>query len=124
MRVEGHIQNTRVLLVERRNDRFGDVDGREAREEESVPERLGVPHGREERRHDVPRDDEGRSDARCVVYVVELVPEGLVQRYEGGFGRVVIGCGKKVSASRQRDGREDVLMRAMPTIPATDETLI
>ena len=94
MRVERHVQHTRVLLVERCNDRLGHVHGHEAREEEPVQERGRVPDGREERCQHMSGDDKCCADARRVVYMVEFIPQGFMQRDQRSLGSVVVGCGK------------------------------
>ena len=91
MRIEGHVQNTRVLLVERSDYGLRDVDRHEAGEEELVEEGRRVTDGREERRHDVSGDDKSGADAGSVVDVVELIPERLMQVDERGLGGTIVG---------------------------------
>ena len=78
VRVERHVDHSRVLFVEGRNDRLRDIYRCQAREEEPVEEGLGVARRREERGHDVSCNEQRRPDARGVVDVVEFVTERLM----------------------------------------------
>lgn len=85
VRVEGQVDRPGVLVVQRSYDCFCDSDGLQARHEEAVQPVLGEAHGREERRHNVPRYHEGCADGGGLVLVIELVAQRLVQRDERGF---------------------------------------
>lgn len=90
LRVERQVDHPGMLFVEGGDHRLHERNGLETRREEPVERVLGEGGAREERRLDVSGEEESGADARGVVPLVELVTDGLVQGYEGSFGRIVI----------------------------------
>ena len=90
--IERHVEHARVLLVKRSDDSLRNRNRIKTWNEELVPPALRKAHGREESSTSMPWDYERGANTRCIVDMIELVAQRIIQRDESGLRCVIVSC--------------------------------